>query len=81
MATSIDAAARAAAVFNRARRANDQALPKEFPQLEESIAQYYGAVGGVLCSTLWDPGSSVNLITPEFAKEIAKTRTKIHYIN
>jgi hypothetical protein len=45
-------------------------LPQEFPQLEDGIAQYYGAVGGVLCSTLWDPGSSVNLITPEFAKEL-----------
>ena len=70
MAAPVDAAAVAATVFDRARRANDQALPKEFPQLEDSIAQYYGAVGGVLCSTLWDPGSSVNLITPEFAKEL-----------
>ena len=40
--------------------------------LDRSIAQFYGAVGGVLCATLWDPGCSHNLITPEFAEVLAK---------
>lgn len=46
------------------------ALPEELPLLEDGVTQFYGAVGKVLCSTLWDPGSSVNLITPEFADEL-----------
>jgi len=49
-------------------------LPEELPPLEEGVAQFYGAVGGVLCSTLWDPGSSVNLITPDFAEELRCAR-------
>ena len=55
------------------------ALPEELPSLEPDIAQFYGAVGGVLCSTLWDPGSSVNLITPEFAKELQQRGVRWEY--
>lgn len=58
----------AAPVFNPAKGAAAPLLPEELPRLEDGVAQFYGAVGNVLCSTLWDPGSSVNLVTPEFAK-------------
>ena len=34
--------------------------------------RFYGAVGNTLCSTLWDPGSSINLITPAFAEELSR---------
>jgi hypothetical protein len=64
------AANRVAAVFN---------LPEELPQLDDGVAQFYGAVGGTLCSTLWDPGSSVNLITPEFAKELSERGVRWEY--
>ena len=64
------AVSRAADVFNPARGATALALPEELPLLEDGVTQFYGAVGKVLCSTLWDPGSSVNLITPEFADEL-----------
>ena len=70
MASPAVAVVGTAAAFNRLRRAVLPALPEELPPLEKDSAQFYGAVGGVLCSTLWDPGSSVNLITPEFAKEL-----------
>ena len=59
-----------AAVFN---------LPEELPPLDDGVAQFYGAVGGTLCSTLWDPGSSVNLITPEFAKELSERGVRWEY--
>ena len=36
-------------------------------RLEKGVMRFYGAVGGTLCATLWDPGSSINMITPEFA--------------
>ena len=73
------AATSAATVFNRSSRSRAPALPEEFPTLEDGIAQFYGAVGGVLCSTLWDPGSSVNLITPEFAKELQQRGLRWEY--
>jgi hypothetical protein len=41
-------------------------------RLEEGVMRFYGAVGNTLCSTLWDPGSSINMITPAFAEELAK---------
>ena len=47
--------------------------------MEDGVAQFYGAVGGTLCSTLWDPGSSVNLITPEFAKELSERGVRWEY--
>ena len=78
-AEQVVAVAKAAAAFNRSRKAVATALPEELPQLEESIAQFYGAVGGVLCSTLWDPGSSINLITPEFAKELQQRGLRWEY--
>ena len=58
----------AAPVFNPAKGAAAPLLPEELPRLEDGVAQFYGAVGNVLCSTLWDPGSSINLVTPEFAR-------------
>ena len=34
--------------------------------------RFYGAVGNTLCATLWDPGSSINMITPAFAEELER---------
>ena len=34
--------------------------------------RFYGAVGNTLCATLWDPGSSINMITPAFAEELGR---------
>ena len=34
--------------------------------------RFYGAVGNTLCATLWDPGSSINMITPAFADELSR---------
>ena len=69
MARQADAVEKAAAAFSESRKVVVPALPEELPPLEAGITQFYGAVGGVLCSTLWNPVRSVNLITPEFAKE------------
>ena len=33
-------------------------------RLEKGVMRFYGAVGNTLCATLWDPGSSINMITP-----------------
>jgi hypothetical protein len=74
-----DAVVKAATAFNRSRKAALPALPEELPPFEKDITQFYGAVGGVLCSTLWDPGSSVNLITPEFAKELEQRGIRWEY--
>ena len=73
------AVSRAADVFSPAQGATALALPEELPLLEDGVAQFYGAVGKVLCSTLWDPGSSINLITPEFASELVSKGTPWEY--
>jgi hypothetical protein len=41
-------------------------------RLEKGVMRFYGAVGNTLCATLWDPGSSINLITPAFAEELGR---------
>jgi hypothetical protein len=39
---------------------------------DRRIEQHYGGIGGVVCLTLWDTGSSHNLVTPEFAEELVR---------
>lgn len=39
---------------------------------DRRIAQHYGGICGVVCLTLWDTGSSHNLVTPEFAEELVR---------
>jgi transposase InsO family protein len=43
-------------------------------RLEKGVMRFYGAVGDTLCATLWDPGSSINMITPAFAEELRRRR-------
>ena len=61
----------AAAAFNASRatslKLHSVPKPHRWPGLSPEVAQFYGAVGSVLCTTLWDPGCSHNFITPEFA--------------
>ena len=71
------AAGMAATAFDDAnlRAANAKgAVPvlRESGRIERDVARFYGAVGDTLCATLWDPGSSINMITPAFADELSK---------
>ena len=64
-------APRTATAFSRARSNSLklQSVPKPYMWrgLSREVGQFYGAVGGVLCTTLWDPGCSHNFVTPAFA--------------
>ena len=48
--------------------------PPRDGRIDEDVTRFYGAVGGTLCATLWDPGSSINMITPEFAQELSRRK-------
>ena len=41
---------------------------------QSDVCRFYGAVSYTLCATLWDPGSSINMITPAFADELSKRK-------
>ena len=73
------AAAEVATAFNSAEPRCASAggvLPEDLRdgRVERRVARFYGAVGYTLCATLWDPGSSINLITPAFADELVKRK-------
>jgi hypothetical protein len=78
-ATAVVAVVKAAAVFNPdgARPAGAKTPAPEPPKdgrIDDDVTRFYGAVGGTLCATLWDPGSSINMITPEFAQELSRRK-------
>ncbi len=72
--------ARAAAAFSRAysNSLKLQSVPKPYmwQGLSKDVGQFYGAVGGVLCTTLWDPGCSHNFVTPAFADVLSSRGAK-----
>jgi hypothetical protein len=77
--TAVVAVVKAAAVFNPAgaRPAGAKTPAPEPPRdgrIDDDVTRFYGAVGGTLCATLWDPGSSINMITPEFAQELSRRK-------
>ena len=49
-------------------------VPPKDGRIDDDVTRFYGAVGGTLCATLWDPGSSINMITPEFAQELSRRK-------
>ena len=53
--------------------------PYRWPKLGTAVAQYYGSVGTVLCTTLWDPGCSDNFVTPAFAEMLIKRGARWKY--
>ena len=53
--------------------------PYPWRDLDDDIAQFYGGVNGVMCTTLWDPGCSHNLVTPEFADELIRRGARWSY--
>ena len=53
--------------------------PHHWKDLDDDVAQFYGGVNGVMCTTLWDPGCSHNLVTPDFADELIKRGARWAY--
>ena len=53
--------------------------PYQWRELGTAVAQFYGSVGNVLCTTLWDPGCSDNFVTPEFAEMLIKRGARWKY--
>ena len=76
--TTVVAAAVAATAFNHTARTASAGgvAPEDLKdgRVERSVARFYGAVGYTLCATLWDPGSSINMVTPAFADELVKRK-------
>ena len=66
----------AATAFNQAKTPPQElrSVPPHYRwrKLGPEVAQFYGAIGSVLCTTLWDPGCSDNFITPAFAETLVK---------
>ena len=74
-ATTAVAAVAAAAAFDEVKRAaNAKGHEPQGGRIESDVCRFYGAVGYTLCATLWDPGSSINMITPAFAAELSKRK-------
>ena len=74
----------AATAFNAAKGATSLKLhpvpkPHRWRELDQGIAQFYGAVGKILCTTLWDPGCSHNFITPAFADVLVSRGARWKY--
>ena len=79
VAATAHAVVRAARVFDAADSRLEGAetsapVPPKDGRIEKGTTRFYGDVGGTLCATLWDPGSSVNMITPEFAQELSRRK-------
>ena len=53
--------------------------PHQWRKLGKAVAQFYGSVGKVLCTTLWDPGCSDNFVTPAFADMLVKRGARWKY--
>ncbi len=66
----------AATAFNHTRTLPQElrSVPPHYRwrKLGPEVAQFYGAIGSVLCTTLWDPGCSDNFITPAFAETLVR---------
>lgn len=74
-ATTAVAVVVAAAAFDAAKNtANAKGREPKGGRIESDVCRFYGAVGYTLCATLWDPGSSINMITPAFADELSKRK-------